>query len=93
MKMRVDRLQDVDGGICRAYADLILPTGMILRGCRVLDVHGRRAVAVPRRKERQPDGSWINIDVVAFASQQLHSEWEAAALEAVNEYLGWEAGR
>jgi hypothetical protein len=75
-----------------ATFDLVLPSGMILRGCTLMESSGRRWVGLPARSYKKSDGSDAWFQVVDFADRSSRERFAAAALAAALEtYDGQEA--
>jgi hypothetical protein len=78
----------------RGYADLELPSGLILRGCALHENgNGDQWVALPSRSYTSLDGSTKYAPVVEFAESatQARKKFQQQALEAILALAAMEA--
>jgi hypothetical protein len=82
-------------GSMLGFADLEMTSGLILRGCTLLESNGRRWCNPPSRPrldgDRKPmtddGGKIVYAVVVDFASKTIRSRWSAEAVAAIDAYI------
>jgi hypothetical protein len=83
--MRVDNFRPDRKGSKLATFDLVMPSGMILRGCALMDSGGKKWVGLPSRPFKKSDGSDAWFQIVDFASRAAKDRFTAIALAAAME--------
>jgi hypothetical protein len=81
---RASNLKRFEKNTLRAFVDIELPCGLILRGC-TLHFHERWWVGFPARpyQDQNGKGSWARI--VDFSSKAARDRFQEIALEAARE--------
>jgi len=70
------------------FLDLVLPSGMILRGCILHEKDSARWIALPARSYANDSGGTTWVTTVEFATKEAQSRFQQAALEAMDRHLG-----
>jgi len=79
----VSNWKEFEKGALRGFLDIELPSGMILRGCSLVQKDGRRWIGTPSK----PVGEGKYQQVVEFVSKEVRDKFSAAALESLDNYL------
>ena len=82
-------------GSMLGFADLQMPSGLILKGCSLLESNGRRWVNPPGRPQLDADrkamlddaGKIIYAVSIDFSTKAIRSRWSAEAVAAIDGYL------
>jgi hypothetical protein len=70
----------------RGFLSLQLPSGMVIRECCLHKKDEARWISPPARKwEKNGETGWTNL--VDFDSKESRQRFQAAALQAIDEYL------
>jgi hypothetical protein len=67
--------------------DLVLPSGIILRGCTLHEKNGDRWIRMPARSYTNDSGATTWVTTVEFASKEAKRRFQETALEAVDRHL------
>ena len=90
----VRRVQELQRGSMLGFADLQMDSGLIIKGCTLLESNRHRWVNPPGRPqldaERKPmlddSGKIIYAVTIAFASKSIRSRWSSEAVAAIEAF-------
>jgi hypothetical protein len=71
----------------RGFLDLLLPSGLMLRGCTYHVKDGARWIGLPARQYRNSDGADTWTPVVEILNKAARQRFQAAACEARDKFL------
>jgi hypothetical protein len=71
----------------RGFLDLLLPSGLMLRGCTYHIKDGARWIGLPARQYRNSDGADTWTPVVEILDKTARTRFQAAALESLDKFL------
>jgi hypothetical protein len=63
---------------------LILPSGMVIHGCLLLETNGKRWVGTPAREWTDAQGKKQYARIIDFVDRETASEWQEAVLHALD---------
>jgi len=72
----------------RAFLSLTLPSGLVLNNCSFHTKDRARWIGVPAQKYEKDDGTIAYTPLVEFDSKEARQRFQAAALAAVDRYMG-----
>ena len=95
--MKCIKFKDMKKGALLGFADLEMDSGMIINECTLLESNGSRWVSPPGKpqidKDKQvvfKDGKMQYTAVIAFRDKAVRDKWSAAAVVAIEAFLGGE---
>jgi hypothetical protein len=71
----------------RGFLTFILPSGLILNNCQLLETNGKRWIGLPSQRFQLKDGSIGYVPIVEYATRRARKQFQAEALSAVELYL------
>jgi len=71
----------------RGFLSLTLPSGIVLHNCALHEKNGARWIGLPSRQYPKDDGSIGYAPIVEFATSEVRSRFQRAALAAVDQFL------
>lgn len=74
-------------GSLRGVLTLVLPNGLIIHNCQLLEVGTRRWVGLPALRFQMADGSVQYRPMLEFKTQRAHRKFRQAAQDAVDHFL------
>ena len=77
-------------GSLRGFADLELPSGLIIRGCTLFEKDGREWVSFPSRSYTDKDGAtkWQPLVEFAETAKAERAAFQRQALDAIHDVAG-----